>query len=98
MPLDGKQDCLCRDCLGKVLSRKIDEVISSKPFPEIIEEAKKYNVGSQLIEYIDYVIQDGNYVFTKWYHLKRGFCCGNGCGNCPYEQQKKSTELANDRK
>ena len=24
------------------------------------------------------------YVFTKWYHIKRGECCGKDCQNCPY--------------
>ena len=23
-------------------------------------------------------------VLTKAYHLKKGFCCGNGCLHCPY--------------
>ncbi|MDQ3239056.1 MAG: DUF5522 domain-containing protein [bacterium] len=34
----------------------------------------------------DYVIDDnGNYVFTKKYHLRRGYCCGCSCLNCPYD-------------
>ncbi|MFT4310367.1 MAG: DUF5522 domain-containing protein [Candidatus Woesearchaeota archaeon] len=33
----------------------------------------------------DYYIDDqGNLVFTKEYHLKRGYCCHNGCKHCPY--------------
>ncbi len=33
----------------------------------------------------DYYFNDqGLMVFTKQYHLKRGFCCGNGCKHCPY--------------
>jgi len=28
---------------------------------------------------------DGSYlVFTRQYHLRRGYCCGNGCRHCPY--------------
>jgi hypothetical protein len=23
-------------------------------------------------------------VFTKEFHLSRGYCCGNGCRHCPY--------------
>jgi hypothetical protein len=23
-------------------------------------------------------------VFTAAYHLRRGYCCGNGCRHCPY--------------
>ena len=33
----------------------------------------------------DYVIENGNVVFTSTYHIKRSFCCGNGCKNCPFE-------------
>ncbi len=31
-----------------------------------------------------YIDQNGNVVFTKEYHLKRGHCCKNGCLHCPY--------------
>ena len=31
-----------------------------------------------------YFNEDGNLVFTKEYHLKRGYCCKSGCINCPY--------------
>ena len=34
---------------------------------------------------IDYYIIEGGYlVFTKEYHLKRGYCCKNGCRHCPW--------------
>ncbi|MEO8516965.1 MAG: DUF5522 domain-containing protein [Flavobacterium sp.] len=39
---------------------------------------------TNLIEGIDYYIENGNYVFKSWYHLKRGHCCKNGCRHCPY--------------
>ncbi|WP_456461179.1 DUF5522 domain-containing protein [Reichenbachiella sp.] len=29
-------------------------------------------------------------VFTAAYHLKRGYCCKNGCKHCPYGYKKKS--------
>ncbi|WP_299255118.1 DUF5522 domain-containing protein [uncultured Cytophaga sp.] len=32
----------------------------------------------------DYYIENGMCVFTKFYHLKRGYCCQNGCRHCPY--------------
>jgi len=33
----------------------------------------------------DYYINDlGQWVFTAAYHLKRGYCCNNGCKHCPY--------------
>jgi hypothetical protein len=32
-----------------------------------------------------YFSSDGLVVFTKEYLLERGYCCGNGCANCPYD-------------
>lgn len=40
---------------------------------------------SRLIKGKDfYYNEDGYMVFTKEYHLEKGFCCGNGCTHCPY--------------
>lgn len=42
----------------------------------------------ELIEGVDYYInEDGNLVFTKKYHLDKGYCCGFGCKHCPYEYE-----------
>lgn len=35
-----------------------------------------------------YFLPDGRVVFTEKYHLKRGYCCGSGCMNCPYEYRE----------
>ncbi len=32
-----------------------------------------------------YSNRDGLEVFTAEYLLQRGYCCGNGCRNCPYD-------------
>ncbi|WP_234736556.1 DUF5522 domain-containing protein [Tellurirhabdus bombi] len=38
----------------------------------------------------DYYINEMGYlVFTASYHLKRGYCCQNGCKHCPYGFRKK---------
>lgn len=38
-----------------------------------------------LTQGIDFHINENGYVvFTKQYHLDRGFCCGHGCLHCPY--------------
>lgn len=31
---------------------------------------------------------DGNMVFTKKYHLDRGYCCNSKCKHCPYNNKK----------
>jgi len=44
-----------------------------------------------LVENIDYYInENGYFVFTKAYHLKRGYCCGNNCIHCPWKDEDKS--------
>jgi len=35
-----------------------------------------------------YINRDGNFVFTKEYHVKRGFCCKNKCLHCPWNYGK----------
>lgn len=33
----------------------------------------------------DYYIDElGRFVFTRGYHLRRGYCCMSGCRHCPY--------------
>lgn len=41
----------------------------------------------ELVEGVDYIIdpETGYLVFTREYHLKRGYCCNSGCRNCPYK-------------
>ncbi|MEP2026705.1 MAG: DUF5522 domain-containing protein [Reichenbachiella sp.] len=36
-----------------------------------------------------YFNEQGLMVFTAAYHLKRGYCCKNGCKHCPYGYKKK---------
>ena len=31
-----------------------------------------------------YYSNDGLIIFTKKYHLKRGYCCESKCKHCPY--------------
>lgn len=37
-----------------------------------------------LIEGVDYYLEDDKLVLTSKYLLERGYCCGNGCRHCPY--------------
>lgn len=34
-----------------------------------------------------YLLPDGRLVFTAAYLERRGFCCGNGCLNCPFDYE-----------
>lgn len=47
---------------------------------------------------VDYYFNEEGYVvFTKYFHLQKGKCCGNGCRHCPYSfinvPEPKRTEL-----
>ncbi|MBK7870119.1 MAG: hypothetical protein IPJ74_05225 [Saprospiraceae bacterium] len=42
-----------------------------------------------LQEGIDYYIENGFFVFTEYFLLKRGYCCQSGCRHCPYGFQKE---------
>lgn len=42
-------------------------------------------MAEKLVEGRDYTIENGKFVFTAYYLSKRGYCCNNGCKNCPYK-------------
>ena len=55
-------------------------------------------IMEKLIEGVDYYInEEGFIVLTEVYHLKRGYCCGNGCKHCPFNYlnvpEPKRTQL-----
>ena len=42
-------------------------------------------IGDSPIEGVDYVMSSQGYrIMTEFYLVKRGYCCSNGCSNCPY--------------
>ena len=50
---------------------------------------------NELVENEDFYYNEQGYkVFTEKYHLKRGYCCQNGCKHCPYgfNKEKKNRE------
>lgn len=38
----------------------------------------------QLVENEDYYLDHGLMVLTARYHVRRGYCCEQGCRHCPY--------------
>jgi hypothetical protein len=48
-----------------------------------------------LVENEDYYMDRGRMVFTGRYHLRRGYCCEQGCRHCPYEEAPKRDEDRN---
>ncbi|MEQ8424079.1 MAG: DUF5522 domain-containing protein [Cyclobacteriaceae bacterium] len=45
---------------------------------------KDDNPSDQTLKPEDYYFENGLMVFTKSYHLKRGYCCKSNCRHCPY--------------
>lgn len=41
----------------------------------------------------DYYFEGRYLVFTKEYHLKRGYCCKNGCRHCPWKKWEEDDGL-----
>jgi hypothetical protein len=84
LPPDFSKKCLCPSCLAKAIGRHIQGRLDVLSFEEALTLAKQKTPSNRLLEHIDYTVKGGNYVFTRWYLLKQGKCCGNGCRNCPY--------------
>ncbi len=40
--------------------------------------------SGEFIEGEDYYLENGHWVFTAKYLLRRGYCCQSGCRHCPY--------------
>lgn len=41
-------------------------------------------IDRDLIEGIEYYVENGLLVFTEYNLRERGYCCTNGCRHCPY--------------
>ena len=61
--------------------------------------------GETQVEGIDFTMSPGGYrIMTEFYLVKRGYCCSNGCKNCPYSSKavkgnrKLRTEVVNKYK
>ena len=42
----------------------------------------------------DFYTDDGRVIFTEQYHRKRGYCCGNGCRHCPFDDLERDIAFA----
>ena len=68
-------------------------LIGSLKFELILHSVEAFNPYSKLDPEDYYKHPDGYLIFTEKYHLKRGYCCKNGCKHCPYgfnDKKKKN--------
>jgi hypothetical protein len=84
MPVEYAQACHCPKCLALLVSKTINNHLDASTPEQALNLASQHRSDTTLVENVDYTIEAGNLVFSRWYHLKRGSCCGNGCRHCPY--------------
>ena len=81
--------CMCEACLNGRIKAEIQKYVAgTTPENALANQVKNLPKTAILKEDIDYYIENGLYVFTAWFHLKRGECCKNGCRHCPYGFKK----------
>jgi hypothetical protein len=50
------------------------------------------DTDGEFVEGRDYYFENGLMVLTAGFLLKRGFCCDNGCRNCPYSDADRAAQ------
>lgn len=92
---DKAKTCLCADCLEKALATTIQN--KGPLSEEQMMEVAAMGEPKQLTEGLHYNMEEVNgtklLVMSKWYLLRRGYCCENGCRNCPYGFRKNRIEI-----
>ncbi|MCB9316543.1 MAG: hypothetical protein H6574_05250 [Lewinellaceae bacterium] len=53
------------------------------------EKTNPDNQEPALVQGRDFYLEKGYCVFTEYYLLQRGKCCGSGCRHCPYRKRKE---------
>jgi hypothetical protein len=73
--------CLCGRCLSAVARH----TAVGESAETAVEHARAEALESTPTADADFYLDElGRTVFTAAYHLKRGYCCENGCRHCPY--------------
>lgn len=79
-----KNHCLCKSCLIEAINTNLASLYKTESTETLVEKALPYRNQMPVKELDYYLNEDGFRVMTSWAHLKRGYCCGNGCQHCPY--------------
>ena len=54
---------------------------------DLSDNPRTDNADSTLVEGEDYYLENGLYVLTARFLLRRGYCCDNNCRHCPYPKE-----------
>ncbi len=84
LPIDFSSDCQCPACLAQSIGNYLDQHLAKLSLDDALSLAKRFTRASPPVEGIDYHLDQGLLIFSRWYLLKRGSCCGESCRNCPY--------------
>tara|TARA_B110000046_G_scaffold161074_1_gene174556 strand:+ start:4361 stop:4735 length:375 start_codon:yes stop_codon:yes gene_type:complete len=72
-------DCMCKACLTE-----LDAMVK-------LSQKTSFPMSKRLmIEGLHYNFESSYWVFTEFYHLSRGSCCGNNCKNCAYGFEERN--------
>jgi hypothetical protein len=82
-PIAANSGCLCPSCLRLRVQARIAKIDHLPVHAQAPAQALACQ-GQPAIDGLDYTVENGLLVFSRWAHLKRGTCCGNGCRHCPY--------------
>lgn len=86
-PVTEHAACYCPGCLARRAAAIVRGMVENLT-PETAEKIRALGPVERPVRGIDYDLDArGFMVFTAWYHLRRGECCGNGCRHCPYPEQ-----------
>lgn len=92
LPLESTAtSCLCRDCTLNKINQFLNNLYKL-PLKKQLAFAKPFYTNANLIEHLDYEMQNSYMVFTRWFFLKRGTCCKNSCKNCPFTNPSSSNK------
>jgi Family of unknown function (DUF5522) len=83
--------CLCNKCMHNAVAEKVQQIENEMTPENALQNnwMKDLPKSKHVKEGIDYYVEKDLYVFTKWHHLKRGYCCKNNCRHCAYGFQKE---------
>ena len=61
---------------------RLENGLYNMEYKKVVEERVKSQGKLKEDEY--YITDNGLFVFTETYHIRRGHCCGLKCKHCPY--------------
>lgn len=89
LPPSSTASCLCPGCLPRRLGILIEKQLDQLDHEQALELARHERRRHAPVEHLDYTMEEGKLVFTRWYLLKRSRCCGEQCRNCPYPESAR---------